>query len=103
MPSSELSADVRLGVHLSAICARNQYTTDPESVIAELRQLAGARDDILVQEAGTWAGFHEADPNVQLLTDALKELPGVGPWVELGRKRWRAPMHGARGDVSGRE
>lgn len=96
MSSGPLHPDVQLGVHLSAICSRNEYTTNPEPVIDELLATAGDRADILAQEAGTWAGFQEGDVSCRPLVQALRQLPGVGPWIKIGRERRSAPPHGTR-------
>lgn len=85
--------DTALSVELSAIMARNRYTTNPAPVITELTQTAGARTDLLAQEAGTWAGFHEHDPNTRTLTTALQTIPGADGWVQVGRDRRKTGSH----------
>ena len=88
-----LHPDVRLGVHLSAIMCRNQYTHDPAPVIAELCETAGDRDDILTTEVGRWIGFYEDDYTRDLAT-ALRALPlDLDDAIALGRHRRSLPDH----------
>lgn len=82
-----LPPDTALGVRLAAIIARGQFTVEPRDVVDEMLAVAGGRGEILAQEAGTWAGFHEADTHMQPLVSALLGIPGARQWVELGRKR----------------
>lgn len=89
-----LSRAKLLDIELSALCSRERYTTDPEPVIAELRQLAGKRTDILAEVAGLWAGYF-GDEYTRPLADALLTIDGVEPWAELGRTRRGAPPHSA--------
>lgn len=89
---SGLSRATLLDIELSAICSRNRYTTDPEPVLAELRARAGKRTDILAHVAGTWAGYYD-DEHTRALAAALREIPGAGDWVELGRRRRGMPSH----------
>lgn len=85
--------DVALGVRLSAIMGRNQFTTDPRPVVDELLQAAGARQDILAREAGIWAGYHYGAEHHRPLVNALAGIPGARPWFEVGRKRAGAGSH----------
>lgn len=87
-----LSPDVMLSITLDAICSRNRYTTDPAPVIAELYATAGDRLDILTESVGTWVGFFE-DPHVTTLCTALRELPGLEPWITIGASRRAQPDH----------
>lgn len=82
-----------LDVRLSAICSRNRYATDPEAVLAKLRETAGDRGDILASVAGLWAGFHESDPHRQVLVAALRTIPGAEEHVPEGRFRRGAGSH----------
>lgn len=93
MPSEGLSRDTALSVQIDAICARHQYTTDPAPVIEELRAAAGARTDVLTESVGTWVGYFE-DDHTRILCTALRELPGLEPWIAIGEHRRRAPVHG---------
>ncbi|WP_156759576.1 hypothetical protein [Microbacterium karelineae] len=86
MPREHLTDDTRLDIALSATISREQYTTMPEVLVHELQRLAGGRGDILAKVAGTWAGFHENDPLVRPLVDALWEIPGATNWIEVGRE-----------------
>lgn len=89
---SRLTPDTRLSIHLDAICSRNRYTTDPAPVIAELRETAGDRVDVLTESVGTWVGFFE-DDITRVLCDALRELPDLEPWIALGKERRARPDH----------
>jgi hypothetical protein len=81
-----LSPDTYISVRLDAICTRHQYTDDPAPALDELRAAAGGRDDILTESVGTWVGYFE-DEYTRTLCDALRELPGLEPWIELGKHR----------------
>lgn len=87
-----LSPDVMLSITLDAICSRNRYTTDPAPVIAELYATAGTRLDILTESVGTWVGFFE-DAQIVTLCTALRELPGLEPWIAEGVRRRSLPHH----------
>ncbi|MGX5772715.1 hypothetical protein ACWKWN_18385 [Microbacterium trichothecenolyticum] len=89
---NRLSREKLLGVELSSICSRNRYSMDAAPVIAELRGRAGNRIDILAEAAGLWVGYF-ADEYTRTLADALLEIDGVGPWIEIGRKRRGMPPH----------
>lgn len=96
MPSRGLSPDVRLSVHLDAICSRNRYTSNPMPVIDELLATAGDRRDILTESVGTWVGYFE-DNHTRILCAALRELPHLEQWIALGRERFEAPHHSTPG------
>lgn len=85
--------DTLLSIQLSAIIARNEYTTHPGPVITELTQTAGVRRDLLAQEAGTWAGFHDTDPDKTMMVTALLTIHGADAWVHVGRARRAAGSH----------
>ncbi len=87
-----LTRDVLLSVTLDAICSRNRYTVHPELVVAELRATARDRLDVLGESVGTWVGFFE-DEYTATLCAALKELPGVEPWIAVGAHRHRQSHH----------
>lgn len=87
-----LSRDTLLSIHLGAILSRNRYTKDPAPVIAELIATAGDRVDVLNEAAGTWVGFYE-DDYVRVLCAALRELPGLEPWIAVGANRRAQPDH----------
>lgn len=100
MPSRRPSPDTLLGIRLSAIMCRNQFTRDPEPVIAELRAAAGDRLDILTDEAGRWIGFYE-DAHTAPLAAALRELPlDMDEAIALGRSRRNAGTHSTKGYVA---
>ncbi len=87
MTREHLDDDTRLTILLSATITRHRYDADTAAVIAELRELAGGRDGVLVETAGTWAGYHSEDPHSARLVAALRSLPGAEAWVEEGRRR----------------
>lgn len=92
MPSGRLHPDVALSIRLSAIMSRHRYTHDPGPVIDELYKTAGDRFDLLAVEVGGWIGYYE-DEHVRILCDALRELPGLEPWIALGQHRRRTLGH----------
>jgi hypothetical protein len=64
-------------------------------VIAELRETAGGRDDILADEVGRWIGFYDS-PETHVLAGALRAAftdLNLQPHIELGQKRRDAPWH----------
>lgn len=91
---SPLEREVQLDVLLSAICGRNQYTSDPELVVAELTAASRGRADILARVAGIWSGYHDS-PATRPLADALREISGAEAWVAEGKRRRGIPTHGA--------
>lgn len=88
-----LDRDAALLVSLHAVCSRNKYTRDPGPVLAEPREIAAGRDDLLVQAAGVWAGYEDSDEWSRPLAQALLELPGTAEWAQLGRQRRRLPVN----------
>ena len=86
MPSRGITRETKLEVTLSAICSRHQFTTDPVTAIEELRAAAGERTDVLAREVGIWIGYFES-AHSRTFTTALRELPGVEPWIDEGRRR----------------
>lgn len=90
---ARLSPDTLLSIHLDAICSRNRYTSDPGPVLDELRAVAGDRVDVLAESVGTWVGFFGEDEHVQMLATALRQLPGLEPWIALGAHRRSLPHH----------
>ena len=92
MPSRGLSPAVKLSVTLDAICSRNRYTQDPGPVLHELRATAGECADVLAEAVGTWVGYFE-DSDTITLCAALRELPGLKPWIALGQFRRGLPAH----------
>lgn len=95
--SRPLHPDVALGIHLSTICSRNQYTKDPGPVIAELLRVAEARGDILAMEVGKWAGYYDDEHTAVLVAAIMVEIPGAAVWAAEGRARRDAPAHGTTG------
>lgn len=69
-----------------------------------LEQRAAGRNDLLAQEAGAAAGYWtvtaQTSHPVELLTAGLLvgsgsvDLGAVAYWIEVGRRRAAAPMHG---------
>lgn len=92
MPSQHLSRDTALSVQIDAICSRNRYTNDPAPVVADLRETAGDRVDLLTEAVGTWVGYFE-DDYTRILCTALRELPGLEAWITVGQVRRSMPHH----------
>jgi hypothetical protein len=92
------SADQLLSARISGICSR--YCTrgridTPDAAVAELRQVAGDRPDLLAAHAGLALGLAEADrlgaPRYRAEAE-LARLSGadeaqIASWIEIGRKR----------------
>lgn len=95
--SRPLHPDVLLGVQLSAICSRHRYDRDPAPAIAELLAAAGDRTDILVMEAGRWAGYYDDEHTAALAAAIVAEIPGAAAWMGKGVRRRAAPAHGTTG------
>lgn len=84
-----------LSLKLSATITRHQFDADATAVIAEIRELAGDRTDILAEVAGRWAGFHGQTLGVQpAFAEAIRAI-GSEEAFELGRKRSAERMHSA--------
>ncbi|MCT1395686.1 hypothetical protein M4D51_08095 [Microbacterium sp. p3-SID338] len=81
---------MKLSIALDAICSRNRYTIDPAPVLAELRVVAGERHDVLAEAVGTWVGYFE-DNHTATLCTALRTLPNLESWIELGLHRRSLP------------
>lgn len=97
MPSRGLHPDVTLSISISCIMSRNQYTADPDAIVAELYATAGDRVDLLAAEVGRWIGFYE-DDHTRVLTTALRALPlDMSDAIALGQKRRSTPLHTTRG------
>lgn len=99
MPSRSLDPDTSLSVKIGATCSRNRYAPDHDRVIAELRELAGDRTDLLAKEVGTYIGFYGGDPNFRPLADALRGMTDLDlePWIAVGWKRRHQDVHGTAG------
>ncbi|MGN7969037.1 hypothetical protein [Microbacterium sp. 22296] len=95
--SRPLHPDVALGIHLSTICSRNRYTTDPAPVIAELFDVAGDRGDVLAFEVGRWAGYYDDEHTAVLVAAIIESVPGAEEWAPTGREKRSAPAHGTTG------
>ena len=89
---SRLSPDTMLSIELGSICSRNRYISEPGPVIAELLATAGDRVEILQQSVGSWVGYYE-DACTLILATALRELPGLEPWITIGIERRAIPDH----------
>lgn len=92
MPSRGLPPETMLSITLDAICSRNRYTQDPAPVIAELQAAAGDRVDVLTESVGIWVGYFE-DDYLHTLCTALRELPGLEPWIAEGARRRAQKAH----------
>lgn len=93
MLPSRLIRETHLGIELSEIMARNQYTTDPLQTINDLRRVAGSRTDLLAREAGLWAGYNAGDSHTRTLVTALATIHGAAEWVEVGKHRRGMSTH----------
>lgn len=96
-PRRRLTPDTLLSIHLSAILSRGQYD-DPAGVIAAVRAAAGDRDDLLAEAVGLWVGSEEVAyrpaPGLASIREAFADVPGIGEWIETGRRRASAGGHG---------
>lgn len=93
---STLHPDVLLSVQLGAVIGRDQYSSDQtliDAKIAEIRELAGVRTDILNREVGSWVGYYDSPETKSLVVALLAAFPGAVPWLSLGRER-RGHEHG---------
>lgn len=81
-----------LSITLDAICPWNRYTQDPAPVVVELHAAAGDRVDILTESVSIWVGFFE-DDHLRTLCTALRELPGLEPWIVEGARRRAQKNH----------
>lgn len=100
--------DQLLSTKLDGTAARlaSKFAKEPGSItdaVAELRELAGDRTDLLAEAAGIAAGAWSTRLKVELgttpLAFALLILAGADgkalpEWYETGRRRALAPMHG---------
>lgn len=84
--------DTKLSIAIDATCSRNEFVQDAAPVIAELRDLADDRVDVLTESVGIWVGFFE-DAHNHVLCEALRELPGLEPWIAVGKHRRGIPVH----------
>jgi hypothetical protein len=92
------SADQLLSARISGICGRHcarGRIDDPQAAVAELRQVAGDRPDLLAAHAGLAMGRADVDvlgsPRWQAEAE-LARLAGadeaqLAGWIEIGRKR----------------
>ena len=69
--------------------------------IEELRELAGARADLLAEAAGVGVGYWSVKPSggdavlaAGLLIMAGADHTRIAEWVEVGRQRASKPTHG---------
>ena len=70
--------------------------------MAELRELANGRGDLLAEQAGLMTGYAEVAPvtnahrlAARLLVQAGADADAIPRWVEFGPQRAAAPMHSA--------
>ena len=93
------TADQLLSARISGVCSRHcarGEVDDLGAAVAELRELAGHRPDLLAEHAGVCMGMAEIGQDIlrpQLRAEAeLAIAAGAVPsdvqkWVEVGRKR----------------
>jgi hypothetical protein len=84
---------------ISGIAKRHASWREPTeneiaAAVAELREVAGDRPDLLAEEAGIQLGFHEGDldeprakATAQLLIAAGADESLIPGWIEEGRHR----------------
>ncbi|MCC4906991.1 hypothetical protein [Microbacterium sp. cx-59] len=89
-----LHPDVMLSISITAAMSRDQYTGHPQPVIDELRQLGGARTDILLPDVGRWIGYHGIEENKILTSALLAAFPGAVSFIAEGQERRGKPPHG---------
>ncbi|CAH0138248.1 hypothetical protein [Microbacterium foliorum] len=58
----------------------------------QLLTTAGARVEVLREAIGSWIGFYEDAYTITLAT-ALRELPGLEPWIAEGTVRLAQADH----------
>ncbi len=73
-----------------------------DDAVAELRELANGRGDLLAEQAGLMTGYAEVAPvtdahrlAARLLVLAGADADALPRWIEIGRQRASAPMHSA--------
>ena len=92
------SADQLLSARISGICSRycaSGRIDTPDAAVAELRQVAGGRPDLLAAHAGLALGLAEADrlgapryrAEAELARLAGADEAQIVGWIEIGRKR----------------
>jgi hypothetical protein len=91
--------DRLLVARISGIAKRHASWREPTeneiaAAVAELREVAGDRPDLLAEEAGIQLGFHEGDldeprakATAQLLIAAGADESLIPGWIEEGRHR----------------
>ena len=90
-----------LCARLSGTAIRTARAGGPiNEAVAELRELAGGRADLLAEEAGLMAGTWSVwiGPGDYLLAAGLLVMAGadhdlIGGWVAVGRERATTPLH----------
>ena len=97
MPPRGVHPDVKLSIELGCILSRNRYTADPRPVIDELLATAGARDELLAFEVGSWIAFYD-DEHTRALTTALRALPlDLSAGLAAGTEARRRGAHDTTG------
>jgi hypothetical protein len=92
------TADQLLSARISGICSRycaSGRIDTPDAAVAELRQVAGGRPDLLAAHAGLALGLAEADrlgapryrAEAELARLAGADEAQIVGWIEIGRKR----------------
>lgn len=92
-----MRSELLLDIHLSALCHRHQYTSDPDSAINELREAAGRRGDILAATAGHWIGYYDHPSRNALISAMRREFPECERWIDAGHAQ-RATLAHSAGD-----
>jgi hypothetical protein len=93
------TADQILSAKIAALCRRHcarGRIEDPDQAVAELRDLAGGRPDLLAQHAGVRLGWAQAAasaeaPGLRAEAELCKQAGApaglIEPWIETGRQR----------------
>jgi hypothetical protein len=92
-------SDRLIVARISGVAMRHASWREPAAgeiaaAVAELREVAGDRPDLLAEEAGILLGFHDGDLNeprarsaAQLLIAAGADQSLIPGWIEEGRRR----------------
>jgi hypothetical protein len=92
-------SDRLIVARISGVAVRHASWREPAgdeiaAAVAELREVAGDRPDLLAEEAGILLGFHEggldeprARSSAQLLIAAGADQSRIPRWIEEGRRR----------------
>jgi hypothetical protein len=98
-------SDRLIVARISGVAMRHASWREPAgdeiaTAVAELREVAGDRPDLLAEEAGILLGFHEGGLNEPRARSAAQLLIAAGAdeslmpgWIEEGRRRAELRRH----------